>query len=314
MNLLKPIDQSPILVSGAHRSGTTWVGKMLSAGGQVAYISEPLNVLHRLGVFRGRTEYWYTYICEENENQFIQPMRETLAFKYHLGQEITQIQSFKDLGRMARDWSNFTFAKILAKRPLIKDPFAIFSVAWFAERLNCQILITVRHPAAFASSLKKLGWHFDFNHLLQQPLLMCDHLKSYRMKMKDALENENDIIQQAGLLWSMVYQVVWLNKMQLSHFRVVRYEDLASQPVEGFRDLYANYSIAFSRQAKKAILRSSSSKNPKELNSRRVHSIKLDSRSSLQSWKRRLTPAEIQQVRSITEEVAQHYYSDTDWE
>ena len=42
----------PILVTGAHRSGTTWVGKMLSTEDGVAYISEPLNVLHRPGVFR----------------------------------------------------------------------------------------------------------------------------------------------------------------------------------------------------------------------------------------------------------------------
>jgi hypothetical protein len=44
--------QSPILVTGAHRTGTTWVGKMLAASPQVAYISEPLNVWHRPGVLR----------------------------------------------------------------------------------------------------------------------------------------------------------------------------------------------------------------------------------------------------------------------
>ncbi len=31
----------PILVTGTHRSGTTWVGKMLAAGPSTAYISEP---------------------------------------------------------------------------------------------------------------------------------------------------------------------------------------------------------------------------------------------------------------------------------
>ena len=39
----------PILVTGAHRSGTTWVGKMLAADADTGYISEPLNVLHRPG-------------------------------------------------------------------------------------------------------------------------------------------------------------------------------------------------------------------------------------------------------------------------
>ena len=52
--------QRPILVTGAHRSGTTWVGKMLAASREVAYISEPLNKWHRPGVMAIPVEYWYT--------------------------------------------------------------------------------------------------------------------------------------------------------------------------------------------------------------------------------------------------------------
>ena len=37
----------PILVTGAHRSGTTWVGKMLALAPGVAYVHEPFNPLHR---------------------------------------------------------------------------------------------------------------------------------------------------------------------------------------------------------------------------------------------------------------------------
>jgi LPS sulfotransferase NodH len=49
----------PILVTGTHRSGTTWVGKMLAADSSTAYISEPLNVLHRPGVYRAKVKHWY---------------------------------------------------------------------------------------------------------------------------------------------------------------------------------------------------------------------------------------------------------------
>ena len=62
---------TPILVTGTHRSGTTWVGKMLAADAMTAYISEPLNVLHRPGVFHAKVKYWYQYICEENEMQYL---------------------------------------------------------------------------------------------------------------------------------------------------------------------------------------------------------------------------------------------------
>lgn len=70
----------PILVTGAHRSGTTWVGKML-AGSQVAYISEPLNVLHRPGVLCAKVKHWYQYVCDDNEAEYLAPFEELLDRK-----------------------------------------------------------------------------------------------------------------------------------------------------------------------------------------------------------------------------------------
>lgn len=61
----------PILVTGIHRSGTTWVGKMLAAGAHTAYVSEPLNINHRPGVFRAAVEHLYTYITNENEAEYL---------------------------------------------------------------------------------------------------------------------------------------------------------------------------------------------------------------------------------------------------
>ena len=73
----KDASTQPILVSGAHRSGTTWVGRML-ASPQVAYISEPLNVWHRPGVLSARVKNWYQYICDENETDYLAAFEELL--------------------------------------------------------------------------------------------------------------------------------------------------------------------------------------------------------------------------------------------
>jgi len=37
------LSKSPILVTGMHRSGTTWVGRMLAASREAVYFHEPLN-------------------------------------------------------------------------------------------------------------------------------------------------------------------------------------------------------------------------------------------------------------------------------
>lgn len=317
MNTIAPSQKardttSPILVTGAHRTGTTWVGKMLAACSQTAYISEPLNVLHRPGVFRTPVAQWYTYICNENEAEYLPAMHEMLAFRYHIFAEIRSIRNRKDFLRMGRDISIFIAGKIRRQRPLIKDPFAIFSAPWFAQRLGFKVVVTVRHPAAFASSLKRLNWRFDIHDLLTQPLLMRDWLEPFRTEMESL--PADDMIGQAALLWKMIYHVVSEYRKRYPDFRVVRHEDLSCNPIEGYHELYDALSLSFTPKVEKTIVNSSSSENPKEVSRSSVHAVHLDSRANLYNWKRRLNSDEIACIRKMTADVSPFYYSDEDWD
>lgn len=305
--------QFPILVTGAHRSGTTWIGKILAASPEVAYISEPLNIHHRPGVLRVPTQYWYTYICEENQSSFFPALQETTRFSYHLWLELKSLRSLKDIGRMFRDLSWFANGYLRGARPLLKDPFAIFSAPWFARQLGCQVVIAVRHPLAFISSLKRLGWDFDFGDLLNQPLLMRDHLEPFRSEIEAMLNYPDDVIGQGSLLWRMVYSVVGGFRVSHPEFRVVQHEDLSRDPEGGFRDLYASLGLAFTPKVQQALENSSQSGNPGELSTRKVHAVKLDSQANLSNWKKRLTEDEIIRIRSLTAGVAAHFYPEESW-
>lgn len=304
-------EHAPILVTGAHRTGTTWVGKMLAADSGTAYISEPLNALHRLGVLKAKVPFWYLYITKENEAEYIESFDEMLAYRYHLAAEIGSLRSLHDFLRMGRDLGIFLGGRLFRQRPLLKDPFAVLSLAWFAQRLGCQIVVTVRHPAAFASSLKRLNWSFDFHDLLDQPLLMRDRLEPYRERMLKM--PADDIIAQASLLWTVVYRCVQDDRSPVPALRIVRHEDLSLDPVPGFRKLYEELGLKFTPRVEHAILDSSKAENPGELRRDRVHSVKLDSRANLHNWKRRLAPDEINRIRSLTEEVAHDYYPEVEW-
>jgi glutaredoxin-related protein len=301
----------PILVTGAHRTGTTWVGKMLAASPQLAYISEPLNVWHRPGVLRAPVSKWYTFICAENENEFLSALRDLLGFRYGLWREIRSLRSRKDFLRMGRDFSIFLRGRSLRQRPLIKDPFAVFSAPWFAERLGCRVAITVRHPAGFASSLKRLNWEFDFCDLLEQPLLMRRWLDVDRAEMESV--KADDIIGQAALLWRMIYRVVARMMKLHPSFIVLRHEDLSLDPVACYRDLYAALDLDFTPKVEKTILNASSSENPTELSKKKVHAVKLDSRANLDNWKKRLSKDEITRIREMTGRTAKLFYSDEEW-
>ncbi len=308
-----PPTHSPILITGAHRTGTTWVGKMLAASGESAYISEPLNIWHRPGVYSVPTTRWYTYICTENEGPYLDGFRQTFGFCYHLLAEIYSLRSRKDLMRMGRDAGIFLQGRLRSQRPLLKDPFAVFSAPWFKERLGCHVAITIRHPAAFVSSLKRLGWVFDFKDLLEQPLLMRDWLEPYRSQMEAMMERREDVIGQGSLLWQMVYQTITCFQSRYPDFQVVRHEDLSLDPVGGFRGLYASLGLNFNEKAKKTIENSSSADNPGEVSHQAVHAYRLNSQANLHNWKKRLDPGEIRRIRALTESVTQHFYPELDW-
>ncbi len=306
--------QSPLLVTGGHRTGTTWVGKMLAASGQVGYISEPLNLLHRPGIFLAQTDYWYTYICKDNESAYKSGFSQTLEYRYHLAAEIKSLRSLHDFSRMGRDLIHSLYYKTRECRPLIKDPFAFFSAPWFADQFGCDVVITIRHPAAFVSSLKRLRWPFDLGDLLHQPLLMRDKLEPFRLEMERLLENPYDEIGHNSFLWKIIYIIAKDFKKDHPQFHIVRQEDLSLQPIQGFRKLYQNLDLKFSARVSEAILASTNSENPKELTSDSAHSINLNSKANLENWKHRLTTAEIKRVRELTEEAAEYFYPDLDWD
>lgn len=304
-------NESSILVTGAHRSGSTWVGKMLAADSSLAYVSEPLNVLHRPGVFRTPVKHWYTYITKKNESEYIPAFHELLNFEYHTLRELRSIRSWKDFLRMGRDFHTFFIGNMQGRRALLKDPFALFSAPWFAQTLNCQVVITVRHPAAFASSLKRLNWHFDFHNLLDQPALMRDHLEVDRTEMESI--QPDDIIGQAALLWRMIYRFVDSTRSLFPDFIIVRHEDLSLNPVDGYKALYESLELKFDERVKKIILNSSNSENPAQLTRKKTHSVKLNSLANISNWKKRLTADEITRIRKMTEGVSELFYSNEEW-
>ncbi|MFC2055018.1 sulfotransferase [Chloroflexota bacterium] len=304
----------PILITGAHRSGTTWVGKMLAASGEAVYISEPLNIWHRPGILRAPVNHWYTYICEQNQDDYLPAFQETLRLQYHVWEDIKSFRRLKDLPHMLQDSSSFFLGSMQGKRPLLKDPFAVFSAPWFEKALDCQVVIIVRHPAAIASSIKRLDWSFDFEHLLAQPHLMNDLLEPYRNDMLATTRNPQDVIGQSGLLWRIIYQVVTQYESKYPQFLVVRHEDMSLDPIDSFHSLYNSFGLSFSAQVKQVILKSSSQDNPGERADKSIYTTRLNSQANLNNWKHRLDPDEITRLHSLTKDTAAIYYSEESWQ
>jgi Sulfotransferase domain len=308
------------------RSGTSWVGKMLDASGQVVYINEPLNPRHppggSPGVLRARVEHRFQYISAGNEDAFLEPFRDTIRLRYHVLEELKQNRTAYDLARLAKYSSSFIRGRIRGRRPMLDDPYAVLSAEWFARRLDCQVVVVVRHPAAIASSRKRLGYLIDFEDLLQQPLLLDEWLHPFRKEMEAMRAAGADVLGQSSLLWRLIHHVVAVVRDRLEDVTVVRHEDLSLQPVEEFARLYDRLGLGFSPAARRAVVHSTTGAEggPSHAWTVSLRGISrsgfrpLDSRALVKGWRDELQPEEIARVRELAGDVAAHYYSDEDWE
>jgi len=304
-------DSRPILVTGSHRSGSTWAGEMLALSKSVAYIHEPFNVTDEISINPEQFKLWFYYVCNDNAGDVENIMRNILDYKYPLLSNLKKCRTARHLAKLCRDQILSVTHRVHSRRALLKDPIAIFSAEWLAETCDMDVLVMVRHPAAFCSSLKIKNWHHDFNHFLKQPELMSRYLDSYHDDISAAVANEISVIDQAILLWNCVHHTINQYKSEHISWVFARHEDLSMNPISGFKEIYSQFNISFDKTIKKAILNRTGDHNPAEQVER--NEFVRNSKASVKNWKLRLSNEEIDHVKKHTSKVAAHLYDDSDW-
>lgn len=306
---------APVLVTGMMRSGTTWVGRMLCAGGQLSYISEPLNP-HHPGIFRLPVTYNYTYISTENEQDFLPAFRDAVALRPRPFRELFAIRRLVDVRRVGLTSLEMLRGRATGRPALFKDPHALFSAPWFADRLGCRVVVCVRHPAAVVSSHVRLGWRPPLAQLRAQSALMRDWLEPAEKELATAEQDPalgRDPLQGNALLWKIIYRTISTYAEQRPDFTIVRHEDLSNDPRDAYASLYAQLDLPFDDRAASQIDAASSQRNPSELAVTDPHRTRLDSRSNLGNWHKRLAPQEVERIREIVEPISSEWYGDSDW-
>jgi hypothetical protein len=157
-------------------------------------------------------------------------------------------------------------------------------------------VVMIRHPAAFAGSLKVKNWAHPFSHFIAQPLLMNEYLKPFENEIKEFAKTEKNIIDQAALLWKLIYYVVLKYKKFHPEWIYVRHEDLTRNPLDGFRVLYEKLDLDFSEQIAEII-----------------KTCCENSFAFTHTWKERLTSSEIEYLKSELREISEEFYSEDEW-
>ena len=309
-----PTHRSPILVTGAHRSGTTFVGKMLSIRSEIGYIHEPFNKDHGLEAI----DRWFLYLKEglPNDSAYASLITDLLCGRgvYKLGPKRNEGPLRATLRSFLRSKENVQYIwntkDPRVKRYLIKDPIACLSSEYLHRKFSMEVVIVVRHPAAFVSSLRRMNWQFDFSDFLNQPALIDDHMGPI-LKGHDlhALSE----VEEAALLWKCIYSTLMIFAQRNPRMIAIRHEDISYEPSTRFRRLYERLGIVYTARCERKIEAYTKASNPAAPVAGRVHTLMRDSRSNVQHWKKVLTRGEIDIIRSLTRDVCDAYYSPDDW-
>lgn len=308
----------PVLVTGLPRSGTSWVGKMLEASGQIVYVNEPMNPQHppghSPGVLNATVTRRFQYITTEDAQQWHGAFSNTLGLRYQLVAELRRNHGAYDLARTGKYLTAFTVGRLLGKRAMLDDPFALLSTRWLVEQMGVHAVVLVRDPVSFVGSWRSLGWTIHFDELLEQPALVRDHLGPYADQMK-ALRRSTDWLARLCLLWCAVHDIVDVSLRPLPNVNIVRYEDLVRSPLAGFRQLYDTFDLSWSRRAQSSVQMATTRAD--QASGSHAWSLRggvsrtayrpMSPTQALSTFQQRLTAAEIGRVRDLTDHVASRF-------
>lgn len=296
---MKP--KAPILVTGLHRSGTTWVARMLAYSPGTALVGkEPFNSGPRMWALGGLLQRDYEYVPGRSDE-------ERVARVYR---RVLEGRAPRLIGRQG---SRQALWLLPGSKPrvIVKDPLAALSAEWLAERFGTRVVITVRHPGAFAVSLRRVGWDFDFNQISEQEALMEGPLRHLASEIRHPPSSS---LARAGLVWRCVYTVL-LSYADAHHdWVVVTHEQLSGSPESEFRRIYDVLGLHWSQRVSAAISNHTDAANPVGARSGRVHDLHRNSAALALAWKEVLSREEKRIVWRSSGELVERIYGLETWE
>lgn len=154
-----PLKSLRFVVTGMHRSGTTWLGRLLGGLPSVFLMNEPFNARTGLkGVPR-----WYLDPRLESDLAYLDRSLEAIAagtarFSRFIGLETPPTRLIT--AALRGTGQERAYRGFLASEQtdfFVKDPFLLLVAPHLLDR-GMPVVVTVRHPAAILQSLRRMHW------------------------------------------------------------------------------------------------------------------------------------------------------------
>ena len=203
------VQQSPILIFGSGRSGTTWLAETVNCDRTYRFFFEPFNnrKIDWLKHFIFHSQYLRSSCTDPS---YVDPIRKVLAGT------VTHPWVIRRHGKHDRAKTNHI---------LIKDIRIHFLVNWIKRHYpDSPMIFILRHPCAVATSRIQLNWDDCLDALLGQDELVNDYLAP----LAAPLRSLNDPFERNIAIWA-IENYVPLRQFSAGEVHILHYEHLCCQ-------------------------------------------------------------------------------------
>ena len=178
------------------------------------------------------------------------------------------------------------------------------------QHYTCDVLVIIRHPAAYVNSIKRMNWRVDPRDYLQQEELMDKYLSELRPEIESFQQKDDNIVEEAALRWKIYHHTINKFQNEYPEWYFVKHEMLSKNPIDEFKKIFNQFNLNFDKSVESKIIESTTTpaKTDKD-----VHILKRDSKKHIKKWKTQLSSQEIERIMDITKDVSDIFYLKSDW-
>lgn len=268
---MHPDTDRSTLVAGAGRSGTTWVGRIISSQIPCRVMFEP---------FHSR---YVTEFSRFNYFQYMPPESSDAALHAYCWRVFS--------GRIRHPWIDREVATILPRYRVIKAIRANLFLKWIHNHFSeVRHLFVVRHPCAVVLSRMKLGWATDgdIEPFLSQEALVNDFLAD---KM-DLIQNARTPEEKHAIVWCISHLIPF-KCFASGELNLIFYENLCVQPEVELTRIFRAVGYRYKKTVFTALDRPSATATRS--------SAVMRGDDKIAQWKKSLSSKQISNILSIVE-------------
>jgi hypothetical protein len=274
-----------IAVCGTHRSGTTLLGSLLTADPGSRQIFEPFHTQF------GLEEVTSSFIAADQPDS---PWRDVIdrffaAEGVRFQRPPVRTSRFTRWLKGTRAAREYAAARLFRPRRLVlKESFLSLAAQYLIDRHGVRVVFTVKHPAAFFASLRRVGWHeaLPLDELVEQGVLDAE--------TRDAATTP---AARTGLFWNVI------NRHALETHRRFpggasfwMHESFCAAPDVEMQHLADSLRIEYSPAMRRAVALATQGSvvaPPSDT----VHQLVRNSAAMIGEWRQRVTPEEEAELR-----------------